>query len=417
MRHAAFILVLLSFDVAHAVDQKGGTVLIKNIGILGPVTGSQETAGRVDIEVTGPKIASPVIELRSSNQGIASVPMTVTPSQGSAIFVVKTSPVTKPTDVTITAQVGTSSKSATLQILPPKFNVLGCDLPANVIPQKPLKCTAWLDGLAAEAITVNLSTSLPTAATVPPNVTIPRGANKQTFQVRAEPIAQAATVRVSGTYAGVTQSVPITVLPVALESLTVSPASIVGGNQFQLGVKLTAPPPQSGLVVKFSTQVSNQDLIGLSVPSSVTFKNEADSIPLTPSGVNSPTTVTITASSNLLTAGDSRVVTLKVLPATLQSISIEPNHFSNVPLGGQEAKVSLWLDGWLCCGLGAPYESAEIQYSGDTQVIGPAHVRFKYFNATDFTVKVSPCSVQQTCTVFIKAKIHGEKQTSATVTK
>ena len=416
MRHIAFIFALLSVDVGLAVDQKTGTVVIKNFGVLGPVTGSQETGGRVDIEFSG-RIAPPPIDLRSSDPGVATLPMTVTPLQGTAIFVVKTSPVTKPTVVTISAQVGTSSKSATLLILPPKFNVMGCDQPPNVVPQKPLKCTAWIDGLAAEPITVNLSSSLPTAATVPPNVIIPRGANKQTFQVQAKPIAQAATVRISGTYAGVTQSVPITVQPVALESLTVSPASIVGGNQFQLGVKLTAPPPQSGLVVKFSTQESNQDLIAWSVPSSITIKNEADSIPLTPWGVNSPTTVTITASSNLLTAGDSQHVTLQVLPASLQSIKIEPDHFANVPIGGQEAKVSLWLDGWLCCALGTPVESAEIQYSGDTQVIGPAHVPFKYFNATDFKVKVQPCSVQQTCTVFIKAKIHGEKQTSATVTK
>src|SRR2546423_8428932 len=199
MRQLTSVLLrFFFFNVALLADQKvpAGTIVIKNFGILGPVTGSQDTAGRVDLELTGATIAPPVIELRSSNQGIAAVPMTVTASQSSAVFVVKTAPVTKPTEVTITAQIGKSSKSATLQILPPRLAALGCDQPSNVIPQKPLKCTAWLDGLAAEAITVNLSTSLP-VATIPANVTIPRGANKQTFQVKAQPIAQAATVRVS----------------------------------------------------------------------------------------------------------------------------------------------------------------------------------------------------------------------------
>jgi hypothetical protein len=412
------VLFFVFFNNTLVADQKGpaGTIVIKFVGILGPVTGSQETVGRVDLEFTGSKIASPVIELRSSNQGIAAVPLTVTPTQGSAVFVVKTGPVTKPTDVTITAQVGKSSKSAVLHILPPKLSLLGCDQPSNVIPQKPLKCTAWLDGLAAEAITVDLSTSLP-VATVPPNVTIPRGEKKQTFQVKAEPIAQSAPVRVSATYAGVTKSAPFTVLPVALESLTISAGTVVGGEKPILNVKLTAPPPQSGLIVKLQVTPQNGPM-EWSVPSSITMKTESYGFPVQPSGVSSPTSVAITASSDILTAGDARRVTLQVLPATLQSISIEPGHFSNVPLGGQQAKVTLGLNGWACCGLGRPYEEVDIQYGGDTQITGPARVGFKYFNATDFTLTVSPCSVQPTCTVFVKARYHGkEMQTSATVTK
>ena len=415
------VLLFVFFNLPLVADQKGpaGTIVIKFVGILGPVTGSQDTAGRVDIELTGPKIGAPVIELRSSNQGLAAVPLTVTPAQGSAVFVVKTGSVTKPTDVTITAQVGSSSKSATLQILPPKLSGLGCDQPANVIPQKPLKCWAWLDGLAAEAITVNLSTSLP-VATVPPNVTISRGANKETVQVKAEPIAQSALVRVSGTYAGVTKSISVTVLPVALESLTISPSTVVAGERPVLNVKLTAPPPQSGVVVKISAQVtaSHGEVGGLPAvlfhSSSITMNTESYGLPVQTYGVSSPTWVTITASSDLVSAGDARHVTLQVLPATLQSIIIEPDHFSNVPLGGQQAKVTIWLTG-----SDRGDGMVDIQYSGDTQITGPARAGFHpYNNVTNVTVTVSPCSVQPTCTVFVKARYHGaEKQTSATVTK
>ena len=415
MRHIAFILALLSVDVALAADQKAGTVVIKNFGVLGPVTGSQETGGRVDIEFSG-RIAPPPIDLRSSDPGVATLPMTVTPLQGTAIFVVKTSPVTKPTVVTISAQVGTSSKSATLQILPPKFNVMGCDQPPNVMPQKPLKCTAWLDGLAAEPITVNLSTNLPAAATVPPNVIIPRGANKQAFQVQAQPIAQAATVRISGTYAGVTQSVPVTILPVALESFTISPASVVGGNPINLILKLTAPPPPGGLKIKFSEEGAPSTSFGFvwRPADFIMMVEEARRQEIT-YGVSAPTPITITASTEF---GDVRHATLHLLPASLQKAVIEPDHFSNVPLGGQQATVRIWLDGSSCAG---PYsldcaDKADIQYGGDTQVTGPAQVSFKYSNATDFPVKVSACDIQQTCTVFVKARYHGtEKQATATV--
>jgi hypothetical protein len=81
MRHvtsALLILLFVFFNLPLVADQKGPaeTIVIKFVGILGPVTGSQDTAGRVDIEVTGSKTASPVIgsktasaaiELRSSN--------------------------------------------------------------------------------------------------------------------------------------------------------------------------------------------------------------------------------------------------------------------------------------------------------------------------------------------------------------
>ena len=417
MRHVAFILVLLSFDVALAADQKGGTVVIKNFGILGPVTGSQDTAGRVDIEVTGPKIGSPVIELRSSDQGVAAVPMTVTSSQGTAIFVVKTASVTKPTEVTITAQVGTSSKSATLQILPPKLNVLGCDLPANVIPQKPLTCTAWLDGLAAEAITVNLTSSR-AAAIVPPNVTIRRGEHKQTFQVNAEPIAQSASVQLSATYAGVTKSTPVTVLPVALESLTISQATALGGEQPKITVKLTAPPPQGGLVVHFSAQVTPPQTGSvnhlMSIYPGVMVMSQQQDVPVFTFPVPAPISVTITGSTNFVTAGDTKQVKLEIEPAMLKSISINPDHFSNVSLGGQQATVTLQLTGW-----GPDHGAVDLQYGGDTQITGPSPVIFGYKEQKkDFPVTVSPCSVQQTCKVFIKARYLGvEKQTSATVTK
>jgi hypothetical protein len=415
------VLLFVFFHLPLVADQKApaGTIVIKFFGILGPVTGSQDTAGTVGIEVTGSKIASPVIgsktvspviELRSSNQAIAAVPPTVTPTQGNAVFVVKTGSVTSPTEVTITAQVGTSSKRATLQILPPKLSGVGCDQPANVIPQKPLKCWAWLDGLAAEAITVALSSGLP-AATVPSNATIPKDARKETFQVKAEPIAQSASVQVSATYAGVTKSISVTVLPVALESLTISPSTVVGGNDTTLAVKLTAPPPQSGLVVKFSQQPTGYMYFNTLLVS-MTMTAQFYSFPIRPAGVSSPTSVTITASSNLLTAGDARQATLQIMPATLQSINISPDHFSNVPLGGQQAKVTIWLNGYE-----PQNDTMDIQYSGDTQITGPSPVPFKYLSTTDFTVTVSPCSVQPTCTVFVKARYHGtEKQTSATVT-
>src|SRR2546428_5175739 len=175
-------------------------------------------------------------------------------------------------------------------------------------------------------------------------------------------------------------------------------------------VTLSAPAPESGVLVKFSADHSwllslrDQTIEASKVQEGFSFAS---------AGVSSPISMVITASSDLISAGDVRQVMLQLLPAMLQSITIEPDHFSNVPLGGQQAKVTIWLNGY------SPYGAQlDIQYSGDTQITGPARVGFKYANATDFTVTVSPCSVQPTCTVFVKARFLGkEMQTSATVTK
>jgi hypothetical protein len=212
----------------------------------------------------------------------------------------------------------------------------------------------------------------------------------------------------------VTKSAPVTVLPVALESFTVSPTTVVGGNYVDLMLKLTAPPPQSGLVIKFSAYYPPWGCTNCPwLPSQLSMKDEQGKASMKTYGVDAPLSLTITASSDF-SAGDARQATVHVVPATLQSISINPDHFSNVPLGGQEATATVYFNG-----MPSPPNTealVDIQYGGDTQITGPARVD-AYRGQQNFTVTVSPCSVQSKCTVFIKARYRGvEKQVSAKVT-
>src|SRR5438445_2652401 len=212
--------VLFTLFLAATATAPHPSVSIKNFGIFGPVTGGNETPGRVDLEITGAML-TPVISLQSSNPGVASVPATARPTVGyTAIFMVKVEPVVSTTEVTITATVGQSVKTATLTILPPKLAMLACDQPANVYPTKPLPCTVWLDGKAAETANIQLATSAP-HTTIPFGAAmLPKGLLKTRFQVYADPIAQSVSGSVSATYAGVTKSTPITVMPVALKDFS-----------------------------------------------------------------------------------------------------------------------------------------------------------------------------------------------------
>jgi hypothetical protein len=415
MRYQTLGLAILLFARLNA--NAADPVVIKSIAILGPITGSQDTAGQVEIDVKG--LAAPsLVNLQSSDPRVAAVPQTIS-ARGVTTFVVKTFPVTSPTDVTITAQISTLSKSATLRVLPPKLVVLGCDLPETVAPGKPLNCTAWLDGKAAEDISVSASSSS-AFIIVPDHVTIPKGANKGGFQVTAQPIAQSVSGQVSIAYARVTKSQTVTVMPVALEKITTPTSTMHGGlHGVPLKATLTSPAPQSGLKVKVSVQVTSPQ--GAPMPiklnDSVIEVQEGRKdgvVNFSTSLVSVPTSVTFTGSTQFAGDNESRQVLFTVLPADLDRVAINPSSFSHVPLGGDQATVTVQLNGdaggntWI-----------DIAYSGDTQITGPARIQIPYdHHKASFNVTVSPCSVSATCKVIVTGTYLGkQKQATATVTQ
>lgn len=388
-------------------------VAIKSIGVIGPITGSQDTAGQVHL--TGDAtLAVETVTLQSNLIGIAQVPESVVAKDGVATFKVRTFPVKTPTDVTITAKIGASSKSTSLRVMPPVLSVIGCNIPPNVSPQVPLHCTVWLDGLAPDDTPVALSSSLP-AAVVPPSVTIRGNTNKEFFQVIAQPIAQSATAQISATYAGATKNTNVNIMPVALENVAFSSDHVVGGNQVQLSIKLTAPPPGAGLVVKFAKQVVGGDTSVpnvLSLFGSFVDKDQLHTLPIPTYGVSTPTTVQVLASTDFA-PNDVKTLRIHIDPATMQNLTIEPDHLSHVPLGGQQVKVVLWRNG-----SEAPSDVIDRHYGGDTQIVEASPPVAEYSNATTWHVTVSPCSVQPTCTVWVKVRYHGvERTATATVTQ
>ncbi|MCX7925686.1 MAG: S8 family serine peptidase [Fimbriimonadales bacterium] len=125
----------------------------------------------------------------------------------------------------------------------------------------------------------------------------------------------------------------------SLDTLSLNPTSVVGGNSSTGTVTLTAAAPSGGFVVNLSS--SNPSVA--SVPSSVTVPAGATSANFTvsTSAVSSSTSVTITASAGSV----SRTATLTVNPATtnvtLQSLTISPTSV----WGGSSATGTVTLSG------------------------------------------------------------------------
>jgi len=173
--------------------------------------------------------------------------------------------------------------------------------------------TATLSGPApAAGAQVTLSSSNTAAASVPSTVTVPAGATSATFTVSTSAVAASTTITITGSYGGVARTASLTVTPApppppTLASLTLSPATVIGGLQSSTGtVRLSAPAPAGGAQVMLSS--SNG---AARVPSSVFVPAGATSATFTvnTSIVLFSTSATISASYN----GTTRTAGLTVL--------------------------------------------------------------------------------------------------------
>jgi hypothetical protein len=147
-------------------------------------------------------------------------------------------------------------------------------------------------------VSLSLSSSNPSLATVPPGVTVPAGATAVAFQVTTAPSISSTTVTISASNSGLTHSASLTVTPLpaagpTLTALTLTPRTVVGGSPSAGLVTLSAPAPSGGALVSLSS--SNTAVV--TVPANVTVPAGATSASFT------ATTSSVTSSSTVIVAG------------------------------------------------------------------------------------------------------------------
>src|SRR5207244_2106129 len=148
-------------------------------------------------------------------------------------------------------------------------------------------------------------------------------------------------VTISASYAGVTKTASLTVLPQALptlSSLTLNPTSVTGGVQTSTGtVTLSGPAPSGGTAVSLSSSTSTA-----TVPASVTVAGGASSATFTvsTSAVTTSTPVTISASYAGVTKTASLPLHAPPLPP-LSSLTLNPTSVT----GGSPSTGTVTLSG------------------------------------------------------------------------
>lgn len=244
------------------------------------------------------------VSLSSSNPSAAGVPSTVTVPQGavSATFPVVAGNVLVSTPVTVTASYSGTNVQANIVIipLPPGLASLTVSPVVIVSTQTGTGTVTLTSPAGMGGAVVSLSSSDPTAASVPSTVTVIQGSLSATFQVSAGTVTVNTPVVLTASYAGsyATANITISPLPAGLASLSISPSVVAGGQPATGTITLTGPAGTGGAMVSLA---SSTQTVG--VPATVTV----------PPGA---TSATFTVSTGPVTAASCALVT-----ATLSGVN------------------------------------------------------------------------------------------------
>ena len=258
----------------------------------GKVMGGTGATGKVSL--TGPAFNDTTVYLASSSPAV-SVPGSVTIAAGasSASFAVVTAPVSADTSSSVSASLtggGTAGVSTTVIVAAPTLSRFGVS-PASVAGGSIIYGSVSINGPApAGGAVVTIALTNP-AATAPATVTIPAGALSAVVPITTSPVAADTPGTVTATL-GTSLNSSFVVKAAALSTLSVSPASVVGGRTSTGKVSLTGPASSAMTIYLFSSNPA------AAVPSSVIIPagQASVSFTVTTASVTGPVSAGISAS-------------------------------------------------------------------------------------------------------------------------
>jgi hypothetical protein len=357
------------------------------------VGGGNSSTGTVTMNGPAP-MGGAVISLSSNNAVAGSVPASVTMAAGatSASFAVTTSPVTAPTNATISASYNGITENALLGVESSTLSLLSLS-PSTVTGGTSSTGTINLSSAAPSGgAVVSLSSSDPSVASVPPSVTVQAGATTTTFTVATTAVAASTSITITATSSGTIETASLTVVPPTVASLSMTPANLTGGSSSSGTVVLSGPAPSGGIAVSLSTSDSSVAAVApsITVPAgarSVTFT-------ATTAPVGTATSVTISAANS----GVTQSASLVVQSPTLLSLTLSPSSVT----GGGSSTGTVTLDGPAPAGGAVVFLSS----SNGLAAMVPSSVTIPAYSTTaTFTVSTLP--VVLTTNVTITASYKG----------
>lgn len=251
----------------------------------------------------------------------------------------------------------------------------------------------------AGGIAVSMNSTVPSIASVPAVVTVPTGLQTQTFDVTTVGVAATQSVDITGSYAGLTRTVTLEVIPARLDSLTFVPTVVSGGTQTVGKVQLDGAAPTGGVVVAIAA-----DNAALTVPVSVTVPQQQSSVTFAcnTAVVSINTSVNVTATF----AGVTKTAVVDILRATLISLALAPD----VIQGGNTSVATVGLDNPAATG------GATVQLTSSNSAVAPVPASVTVpSGSTNANFDIPTSLVAADTTVTISA-IRGSVQIDRTLT-
>jgi probable HAF family extracellular repeat protein len=173
------------------------------------------------------------------------------------------------------------------------------------------------------------------AVTVPASVLVPAGANSATFPVTTSVVPSDDNVLITASYNGAAQAAVLTVQAATPASLTLTPASVIGGAVSTATVTLTGPAPAGGLTLT----TTSDNMAVATVPASVIVPAGQTSTSFTVTTVS----IAVDAVANISAAanGASQSAALTVKAPTPAKITLQPSSV----IGGTASTATVTISG------------------------------------------------------------------------
>jgi probable HAF family extracellular repeat protein len=218
------------------------------------LAGGKASSSRVTLTDIAPG-SDAVVRLSSSRPDIAPVPATIVVVTGtrSRTFNIIPKVVSQSTPVEISATYGMVTIKQTLTVVPPVLTYLylspttiigGCRTSAGKVV---------LSGAAPAGGAVVTLSNANSMAIVPASVTVPAGASSATFTVGTRTVITPYIGSVTASYGGVSKPVTVTVRPIRVKTLVLSPNPATGGTTVTASFTLECAAPPGGIVLSLTS--------------------------------------------------------------------------------------------------------------------------------------------------------------------
>jgi hypothetical protein len=256
--------------------------------------------------------------------------------------------------------------------------------------------TVTLDGPAPlSGVSVALGSDQ-SAAVVPSNVAIPAYASTASITITTSAVSATTIANIVSSYSDSNLGTTLQIDPPGVQSVSLSPASVIAGGTSIGTVTLSGAAGSAGVVVQLST--GNASVA--TVPSTVTVPSGATTanFTVTSLGVSSVTTVAITAASNTTASA-----ILTVNPPTLTGISISPQSI----VGGNTATGTVTLSGVApSSGISVALQNSSSSVSVPSSVAVPS-------GSSSATFTLSSSGVSSSTAVTVTATLNGSSRNAS----